>query len=57
MGTGCLGHKASAVKMEDQPGGGRQLLNPGEVAHRVGGVIAAEECLQLFTVLHRDGSK
>lgn len=39
------------MEVNEQPGGARQLLHPGELGHRNGGRILPGERQQLFTVL------
>lgn len=54
MGFGSLSDKPPTVEVNEQPGGARLLLHPGELGHRNGGRILPGERQQLFTVL---GSK
>lgn len=40
MGFGCLGHKASSMEVDEQPGGERLLLCPAHPGQGDGGRIA-----------------
>lgn len=51
MGFGSLSNKPPTVEVNEQPGGARLLLHPGELGHRNGGRILPGERQQLFTVL------
>lgn len=51
VGSGSLGHKAPSMEVDEQPGGARLLLHPGQMGHGVGGRVGSRESKQLFTVL------
>jgi len=51
VGPGRLGHEAAAVEVDEQPGGARLLLHPGQVGRGDGGGVDPRIGEQLFAVL------
>lgn len=55
MGFRSLGHKASSMEVDQQPGGGRVLPSTKRYQrHRDGGSFCTRESQQLFTVLKEE---